>query len=103
MKSRKRRIMRAGSTGSGGGLEVLETRVLMTAAPVLAGAVETASAMQVVHAAVASKYDLVPSFTAAPNLKGTLVAGQTITGTVDVAITNKGKAASPGAIQITAY
>ena len=105
MKCRKRGIVRAGSTvfGGGGGLEVLETRVLMTAAPVLAGAVEAASAMQVVHAAVAGKYDLVPSFGAVPKLTGALVAGQTITGTVAVTITNAGNAASPGGLQVTAY
>ncbi len=84
------------------GMELLESRVLLTAAPALAGAVESASAMQVVHVAPAGKYDLVPSFSGTPKLTGALVAGQAITGTVTVTITNAGSAKSLSGLSITA-
>jgi hypothetical protein len=84
------------------GLEALETRVMLSAAPILELAASGGGAGQQIHAAAAGKYDLVPSFSGGPKLTGALVAGQAINGAITVKITNAGNAASPAGRPITA-
>ena len=82
-------------------LHTLESRTLLSAAVGLAAG-SSPAVSHAITAVAATNYDLVPSVTSLPKITGTLVAGNTITGTVNVTIANQGAGASPAGLQVTA-